>query len=89
MLQMVKTFAALFFVLSIVNLPIYIIYSEASETSFLGSLFSLNFKHMTLGSLGHREKSCSNSHLLDSDVPQDHQFDGTLHGVGHQKTGPM
>lgn len=50
-LQMMKTFAIMFFLLSILNLPIYIIYEQNTSGNILNKLDQF-FKYFTIGNLG-------------------------------------
>ena len=48
---MMKTFAIMFFLLSILNLPIYIIYEQNTSGNILNKLDQF-FKYFTIGNLG-------------------------------------
>lgn len=62
-LQIIKTFAVLFLVLTIINLPIFWIFSSSIEKSTLESIISRDWEALTVGSLGHKELNCFNSHI--------------------------
>ena len=50
-LQMMKTFAIMFFLLTILNMPVYIIYEKNTSGNVLNKLNML-FKYFTIGNLG-------------------------------------
>ena len=62
-LQIQKTFAILFFVLSVLNIPIYWIYAASNEVSPVNSVFSYDWKSLTIGTLGFKEEQCMTSHV--------------------------
>lgn len=56
-LQMMKTFMIMFLLLSILNLPIYIIYEKNTEGNILNKLDKF-FKYFTIGNLGQMTSKC-------------------------------
>jgi hypothetical protein len=71
-LQTMKTFALLFFILTIFNLPVYFIYSQTTENNDYRSLDTV-FQHFTFGNLGGTNAACSSIPLsLDASEPQVH-----------------
>lgn len=52
-LQIMKTFAVMFFVLSLINLPMFLIYSKANDVSLIDSVKSNDWNKVTIGSLGY------------------------------------
>jgi hypothetical protein len=54
-LQMMKTFAIMFFLLSFINLPLFVIYEENTEGNQLNKL-NFFFKYFTIGNLGQMTK---------------------------------
>lgn len=61
-LQMMKTFAIMFFILSFLNIPIYIIYEKNTEGNDWGEMGKL-FKFFTIGNLGQLTKKCGFSNF--------------------------
>jgi len=64
---MMKTFALMFFVLSIINLPLYLMYKSSTHNN----LMNLNhmWKYFTIGNIGNSDSSCdwSNINLINMD----------------------
>lgn len=54
-LQMMKTLAIMFLLLSLVNIPLYIIYHENTSGNNLGNMHDF-FKYFTIGNLGQLSK---------------------------------
>ncbi len=50
-LQMMKTISCMFVVLAILNIPLYVLYENSTQSNNLGDLNSV-FKYFTLGNLG-------------------------------------
>lgn len=57
-LQMIKTFALMFILLSIINIPIYVLYEHNTQGNVYFD-FSKSFRLYTLGNLGQLSKRCS------------------------------
>ena len=53
-LQIMKTFSILFTVLSLINAPIFWIYSAANETNAIDSILLNDWYSLTAGTLGHK-----------------------------------
>jgi hypothetical protein len=66
-LQMMKTLSIMFLLLSLINIPLYIIYHENTSGNNLGSINQF-FKYFTIGNLGQLTKKCSSSNF-------NHKFD--------------
>ena len=64
---MIKTMAFLFFVLSIINSPLYYLYSKNTENNDYSSQ-SMLFFYFSLGNMGSFNKICSNSHVKHNDA---------------------
>ena len=56
-LQMMKTFAIMFFLLTILNVPVYIIYEKNTSGNVLNKLDRF-FKYFTIGNLGQMTTKC-------------------------------
>ena len=70
-LQTMKTFALLFLVLTIFNLPVYFIYSQTTVGNDYTAL-NTAFQYVTFGNFGGTNKACSSTRLtFDPDVPQE------------------
>ena len=61
-LQMMKTFSVLFFILALVNIPIYMIYSGVTPNKDFSSLDSA-FKYFSMGNLAKGIKNCGYSSI--------------------------
>ena len=61
-LQMMKTFAVLFLVLAVINMPIYMIYSSITPDNDYSSLESA-FKYFSMGTLAKGELNCGYSSI--------------------------
>lgn len=57
-LQTMKTFALLFFILTILNLPVYFIYSQTTARNDYSDLNTV-FQYFTFGNLGGTNRACS------------------------------
>lgn len=53
-LQIMKSFAILFLALSVINAPVFWIYSAAAEKSTIDSILSYDWTALTIGTLGHK-----------------------------------
>lgn len=62
-LQIMKTFTIMFFVLSLINVPVFWIYSRANEVGAISSIMSYDWKSLTLGTLGHNQQICNHTHI--------------------------
>jgi hypothetical protein len=68
-----KTFAIMFFVLTLINMPIYLIYASNTDGNNYSSL-NLFFSYFTLGNLGRSNLKCDygnvlNNMVLEYDLP--------------------
>jgi hypothetical protein len=57
-LQTMKTFCVLFFILTVINLPVYFIYSQTTLGNDYGSL-DIAFQYFTFGNFGRIKEDCS------------------------------
>ena len=62
-----KTFAIMFFVLMLLNMPIYIIYSSNTTGNNLANL-NVFFSYFTLGNLGRSNQKCDYGNVLSNMV---------------------
>jgi hypothetical protein len=72
-LQTLKTLSVLFLVLSVLNLPVYIIYHSTTEDNNLSNIDDL-FRYFTLGNLGRPNLICGHSDIREKmieDYPGD------------------
>lgn len=71
-LQMMKTFSIMFFILSLLNIPIYVLYEQNTDGNDFRSLGKI-FKLFTIGNLGQLTKKCGFSdfhwHFHDTEPP--------------------
>lgn len=68
-LQMMKTFMIMFLLLSIINIPIFLIYENSTEGN---SLASFDFwKYFTLGNLGQLSNKCGWSDMKSEFNPNE------------------
>jgi hypothetical protein len=69
-LQTMKTFALLFLILTIFNLPVYFVYSQATQKNDYGDL-NAAFQYFTVGNLGGTNRACSSTPItFDASEPQ-------------------
>ena len=70
-----KTFAIMFFVLTVINLPVYIIYASNTDGNNFSNL-NVFFSYFTLGNLGRSNLKCdygnveSNMRLESDQTPR-------------------
>jgi len=62
-LNIMKTLYIMFIVLSILNIPLFMIFASFGDNSFMYELFTLNFNKLTLGTLGLKENHCTTTHV--------------------------
>lgn len=62
-LQMMKTLTIMFFMLALINIPIFIMYESNTTGNKLNNYNEL-FKYFTIGNLGQMSKQCSFSNFL-------------------------
>jgi hypothetical protein len=78
-LQMMKTLAVMFSLLSVMNLPLFIVYEGNTQGNELGALNTF-FKYFTLGNLGQYTQFCGHSDFhyefeITEGRPEDIQVD--------------
>ena len=63
-----KTFAIMFFILSIINLPLYMMYQSSTTNNALSNLSAM-WKYYTIGNIGNTDSSCdwSSINLINMD----------------------
>jgi hypothetical protein len=69
-LQTMKTLAILFFVLSLINIPIFIMYSKQTHNNQYEDVNQV-FKYFTLGNIAQTNKVCGYSQVLNTDFGVD------------------
>lgn len=67
-LQTMKTFAIMFAILSVLNLPLYLIYQNATADNNFSDINSM-FQYFTIGNIGRPNLFCAHSDLKEYLVP--------------------
>jgi hypothetical protein len=68
-LQTMKTLAILFFILTIINLPVFAMYAGSTRNNDYSSMNQI-FKYFTLGNIARTNKICGYSTLNDTNSDQ-------------------
>ena len=65
---MMKTFAIMFFILSIINMPLYMMYQSSTTNNTLSNVNEM-WKYYTIGNIGNTDSSCdwSSINLINMD----------------------
>jgi hypothetical protein len=75
-LQTMKTLAILFFILTIINLPVFWMYAESTRNNDYGSLNQI-FKYFTIGNIARTNQICGYSTLNNAKKPVDSKMFGS------------
>lgn len=64
-LQIMKTFLILLFLLSVLNIPIFMLYADQTNPSDITGGFQKIFEYLTIGNIGSVQEICAHSHVLE------------------------